>query len=503
MKQQLLLVLSLLILIGVLILVNTLSYTQQPKLPDSESRPNRSTFNAGATGSRALFDLLNETGRKAERWQQSMSFLSSMNVADSTFVIVGSTRIKIEPDEVKTILAWVQNGGRLVVIDRDPDPTFLSTKTNWVIGNDVTDEFPDVDPTNQAQMTAATPAGKAVQPSIYNAQINAVQPSRFASSINFRYDAEKVFPEATVISTNPKIVAEDRSEIRALPPPPKVVPTSVPVSTPANTAPTAKPQITPIFDLPPTPKPTAMPVIETPEEAQRSNEFNAPFLHISNGTQNIVVDFPYGAGEIVVISDPYIVSNAGIGIVDNSQLALNILGSRKGRIFFNEYHHGYGGNRGNIFAYFAGTPVIAIGIQILLLIGVFFWSQSRRFARPVPVPETDRLSKLEYVGAMAELQQRTKAYDLALENIFSEFKRSATKLLGLDGLNTSPKDLAKAVAERVGDNEMEIYHLLADCQDIIHGEPTNRKQVLELTQRLRELEAKLGVKRSRKQAFRR
>ena len=41
------------------------------------------------------------------------------------------------------------------------------------------------------------------------------------------------------------------------------------------------------------------------------------------------------------------------------------------------------------------------------------------------------------------------------------------------------------------------------CEEIIQGEPTNKRQVLELTSSLREIEEKLGLKRTRKQAFRR
>jgi hypothetical protein len=58
-----------------------------------------------------------------------------------------------------------------------------------------------------------------------------------------------------------------------------------------------------------------------------------------------------------------------------------------------------------------------------LLIGLIFFSQSRRFARPLPPDEPNRLSKLEYVAAMAQLQQTTKGYDLAIENIYTDFRR--------------------------------------------------------------------------------
>ncbi len=85
------------------------------------------------------------------------------------------------------------------------------------------------------------------------------------------------------------------------------------------------------------------------------------------------------------LSDPYIVSNAGIGLVDNAQAAINIVTAGGGIIAFDEYHQGYGATENEFFAYFAGTPVIAIGIQLILFVGLLFFTQSRRFARPLQV----------------------------------------------------------------------------------------------------------------------
>ena len=152
-----------------------------------------------------------------------------------------------------------------------------------------------------------------------------------------------------------------------------------------------------------------------------SSQTSAPVVHLTAENRNLLVDVPYGAGQIVFLSDPYIVANGGINLVDNAQLAINIVASRDGIIAFDEYHQGYGANENRFLQFFAGTPVVPIFLQTALLIALIFFSQSRRFARAVPEPEPNRLSKLEYVSAMAELQQRTKGYDLAIENIYTEF----------------------------------------------------------------------------------
>ncbi len=99
---------------------------------------------------------------------------------------------------------------------------------------------------------------------------------------------------------------------------------------------------------------------------------------------------------------------------------------------------------------------------------------------------------------MAELQQRTKAFDLAIENIYSDFRRRVARLVGVDNFTTSRQDLAKLIAERANLNAGEIENLMFKCEDIIRGEPTNKKEVLQIISRLREIEEILGLQRRKK-----
>ena len=89
---------------------------------------------------------------------------------------------------------------------------------------------------------------------------------------------------------------------------------------------------------------------------------------------------------------------------------------------------------------------------------------------------------------MAELQSRTRAFDFAIENIYNEFRRRAARLLGLENQSTTRKDLAILLSERLNRDEMEIYNLMRKCEDIMHGEPTNKKTVVKLAGDLREIE---------------
>ena len=439
MKEKFLIFFGLLILIIALIGLNAASYVQQEKMPDSEQAPNRSTYNTGATGTRAFYDLLAETGRRPARWQEPPSALTSFRENNpTTFVIIGKLRREFSDEDVQHLLRWVTDGGRLVIIDREPPAELIATTANYKISvaPDSLTPFFNLDPSDQKQMTAETKAAKPTQPTIFTKNINAVQPSQFASSANFERFADA-----------PSSRSDEEAE-----------------------------------------------EIESPA-------LTAPVVHLANNEKNLLIDFPFGAGRIVFLTDPYIVSNAGINLVDNAQLGINTVASRDGIIAFDEYHQGYGANENRLLSYFSGTPVMAIFLQFAALIALVLYSRSRRFARPLPAGEPNRLSKLEYVAAMAELQRRTRGFDLALENIYNEFRRRVSRLVGVDNHTTSLKDLSQLIAERLNANEFDIYQLMKKCEDIAHGEPTNKKEVLDLVSRLRDLEERLGLKRTRKQIF--
>jgi hypothetical protein len=223
----------------------------------------------------------------------------------------------------------------------------------------------------------------------------------------------------------------------------------------------------------------------------------APVTHFAGPNQNIVVDAPYGQGRIIFVSDPYIYSNTGIGLADNVQFAINSVNAGAGALIaFDEYHQGFGRDRNRFLEFFAGTPIIAIFVQAVCLIGLVFYSQSRRFARAVPEPEPDRLTKLEYVSAMAELQQRSDAYDLAMENIYGDFRRRASRSVGLDNTTAGYGELARSISERTGSNVRDLSSLFFKCEEIIRGEPTNKAEILDLTSRLRTLESELNISRA-------
>ena len=494
MRQRLGIFIGLILLMFVLVGLNAATYVQQEKTPDSELRPNRSTFNAGATGTQALYTLLAETGRKVTRWREPMDALRSQRDKPSVFVVVGGVRRPFDEIEVQHLLAWVHDGGRLVLIDRQPEEKVLAGVAGWKMNAKTNDLelLIGIDPYDQKQMTTEMPAARPAQPSVFTADVNAVQTSRFASDLEFstRSEDQDGDPERgltpNTLGQESRNTASDRYQVAVGPTPAARNEGNAPQSQPRPRT-TASPDT---YMVPPQPNPPAGKKITIPS--------NAPVVHLVGDGRNIVVEAGHGAGSIAVLTDPYVVSNVGIGLVDNAQLAINLVSVGDGIIAFDEYHQGYGTNENRFFQYFAGTPVISIFLQIAAIAGFVLYSQSRRFARPVPEPEPDRRTKLEYVAAMAELQQRTRAYDLALENIYSDFRRRVCRLLGVDNSLTTRRQLAFLIAERIKEDPREIEDVMLFCEDAIYGEPVKGKDAVAAAARLRELEGKLGLVRNGK-----
>src|SRR3712207_6275607 len=108
MKGRLAVFLTVVVMVFVLVALNAASYVRVEQSADTEDEPDRSTFNSGATGTRAFFEYLRQTGRDAARWRMPVAELSSGREAGeaegSTFVVVGALRREFTREEAQALL---------------------------------------------------------------------------------------------------------------------------------------------------------------------------------------------------------------------------------------------------------------------------------------------------------------------------------------------------------------------------------------------------------------
>lgn len=466
MRQRIVIIATVVVVVGILILLNAFGYAKSSEATESEAAPNRSTYNAGATGTRAFYDLLNEAGFKVTHWRESCAvLLGNSRAGVSTFVVVGRTLVPFDEDEARNLLLWVHKGGRLVLVDRRPDVKLLPKSGGWNIAVDLLN-YPsfNLDPGNQNQMTVGVASVHPVQPTTFTKSVESVRPSRFASAIRFSYSR----PDSGKSTASIQTMASPSPDEEAL------------------------------SDDEETDEASEDTLVTTVNE-KSSGSSHAPVTHLQDRSGALLVDFPHGAGRIVILSDPYFIANGGIQLEDNLQLALNTIAAGEGLIAFDEYHQGRAISRNAFAAYFAGTPILAMAGQLILVVLVILWTSARRFGRPLPLPQVDRRSSLEFVASMAELQQRARALDLAIENIYSRTRRVLTRYAGMD-YHSSRAEIAERVAARSAINREQLEAVMRDCEETINGTPISERQSIALVQRLREIEARLGLRMRSREA---
>src|SRR5215813_13574852 len=312
MRQRLTIVLTIVVILVVLVILNMVTYVKEQKVNDSEWTANRSTYHSGPTGTRALYDFLSESGHKVMRWREATDKLlgdSGKNV--TTLVVIGHTQLPFTNDEAESLLAWVKRGGRLVLIDRQPESNLLPKSGTWTVVSSELDLPPiDLDPNDQKQMTENVVALHPVQTTLLTQDVGSVMPSRFSARI--RVNAQKPVPPK-------RRTGHDSAET------------------------------------------------EGDDDAQHDTS-PAPVVHVADRDGALLVDYSYGLGRITLLGDPFIVANNGISLNDNLQLAINTITSVNGLVAFDEFHQGRGATQNEFASYFAGTPVLAIAAQIVAII---------------------------------------------------------------------------------------------------------------------------------------
>lgn len=498
MKGRLALFLTFVVVVVALVALNAASYVRVEEEGETEFKPDRSTYNAGPTGTRAFFEYLQRSGHEVSRWNRPPAELFTA-AAPATLIIVGDARRAIEDDDAQNLLTWVEWGGRLVIIDRSPSPQLLPTSGRWRVGSEVVN-VPTLGtrPDDVDAMTRNARPVSPVQPTLLTRDVAEVRPSRFAGRLHIYQvgppspvTARGVGPGAPVIGPIAPGAEQSPPVVQATP-----EESSKESNADEDAASVEDEEATNSEDEAPPPTPEATPaegVVAADEESEPSTP--APVRHLPDGREGdgaLLVDYAHGEGRVIVLSDPYIVSNAGLKLADNLLLAANVAASGGGPIAFDEYHQGYGASPNRMLAYFAGTPILWMFAQGALIVLAVVWTRGRRFARPLPAPRADRRSKLEFVASMAELQQRARAYDLALENIYARVRRALARYGGARA-DAPASELASRVAARSRHDRAAIEKLLRECEDAIAGEPVGARRALSLARDLRRLERELGL----------
>jgi hypothetical protein len=433
----------------VLIALNTAGTITLDRPPEDEFSPLRSSYNTGPTGTRAIYQLLEESGYDVARWRESYKELNraGSQAKGASLIVIGPfpSDAQIEEQEARELQKWIANGGKLLVISRSPQAQFQDEYLHAELPPP-----PKPDKGDEKNATAVEEKSDLLiaQPTALTRDVRGLVLSKWAARLLF-------YPTAAQTTKEKALESDDEP--------------SSPPDVPGTVAPAA----------------------------QSLGDLSTPVVHLGDSKGAVLAEFEYGAGRILFLSDPFVVANNGIARGANLNLALNLmdaLGGEKQRIFFDEYHHGYRSQGNALMNYFRGTPVPWMFAQLLFVAVLIAYSYGKRFARPLPMPQADRHSPLEFVSSMASLQQSAQARDLALENIYPRFKTRLCRTLGLPATAT-PNVIIARLKRRVQntESETELLRVFSESERALQGERLDDQHLIELVAAMRRIAAQLKL----------
>lgn len=145
-----------------------------------------------------------------------------------------------------------------------------------------------------------------------------------------------------------------------------------------------------------------------------------------------------GGGRVVVLASPSLLSRRGLvrdggePRDDNAVFLYNVaaLDARGGRVYFDEYHHGFRAASG-FWGYLAYHGRRWALLPLLVVAGVWCWARAVRLGRAVPPRRADSADAVDYASALGRLYQGAGARRMLARTLARGFLTALTKHLRL------------------------------------------------------------------------
>ncbi len=181
------------------------------------------------------------------------------------------------------------------------------------------------------------------------------------------------------------------------------------------------------------------------------------FLELPAGAVPLLVDdtfdkpvaalLPYGQGRVILISAPELAMNRALAVADNAQFWHSLIGAvaASGPVAFDEFHHGFTGERS--MGEFAARYGLHYAVAQLLL-GIALWALAlRRFGSP-RVPEDElRVGSTDALFATSRLYREGKHHAHASASILRQLAAEFASRAGVSG-RLEPAEIGAALEVR-------------------------------------------------------
>ena len=117
MRRYLGIILAGVLVVTVLIALNAAGSMEFDRPVETEGEPRRSTYNAGPTGLRAFYQLLEQGQAPVERWREKFDALPAES-SKALLILVGPFQgdAWLMPDEATKLRQWISSGGRALIV---------------------------------------------------------------------------------------------------------------------------------------------------------------------------------------------------------------------------------------------------------------------------------------------------------------------------------------------------------------------------------------------------
>jgi len=178
-----------------------------------------------------------------------------------------------------------------------------------------------------------------------------------------------------------------------------------------------------------------------------------------------------GQGRIIYVPDGYAFSNDTLRTSDNAVWLAERCSEWGGPALFDEYHQGFGEQRGLIplIGVFAATSWGLACLQLALAAAVYIVGCQRRFGRPLEELPVERTDPMETVQAIGGLFEASQARALSARTIHQHLNASLSAILGyrIDLANAQTRERLANPAG-IGKAELDAY---ADAvKDTVDGQ---------------------------------
>ncbi|MGA2346755.1 MAG: DUF4350 domain-containing protein [Candidatus Sulfotelmatobacter sp.] len=221
----------------------------------------------------------------------------------------------------------------------------------------------------------------------------------------------------------------------------------------------------------------------------RWQAYSAAYPLYGDSDRTLVVEYPYGRGEVLWWASATPLTNAGLKEPGNLEFFLACMGGAKGEILWDEYIHGYRQTLGSSIAH---SAVKWLALQLALLALAVVATFSRR-SGPICKPASPvRLSPIEFVQTLGGLYETAGTASVAVDICYQRFRYWLTRRLGVAS-NISVADLEVAVRNRWAFVDDHFVAILRRCESA-KGDPyLHPPAALQLVQELDEYAVRLKL----------